>query len=1204
MYKFNARKLGTDLPCFQKTMRVMRFTTVILIAAIMQVSASGFGQKITFNKKNISLQELFKAIKKQTGYNVVIYEKTLASAKLITGNFNNALLEDVLITCLSPQNLTFSIEKKTIVIKKKEPSFLDRVVSAFALIDIHGIVLDEHGRPLLGATVKVKNTGKVASTNANGEFQLNGIIDNAILEISFLGYKTQEYTVGQTRNLTIKMEIGTSQLEEINVISTGYQSLPKERATGSFSQVNRAVLDRRPVSNLSSALQGTVAGMQGKENEDGSVNFLIRGSTSLYADLKPLIVVDGFPISSSNFSDINPNDVESVTVLKDAAAASIWGARSANGVIVVTTKRPKTNTKLKVDVNAFTRISNRVDLDQVLTQANSADQIVYERKAFENNWGSSNYTGSFYYGVLNSLTLAQELLYANKFGQVDATTMNAELDKLSKINNRSQVQELLMQRAILNQYNLNLQAATDRSRTYTSVMYEKDQGSFKKNDYNRFNLNFNNDFKLTDFLNFNFGANLQYKQQQTSGASIQEIQGLSPYESLLNPDGSYGINLKNYNRYLLSTIPSGIFPYSDWSYNLLQEVNNRNLSNENLSARIQAGLNFKLIKGLTFDAKYQYERTKLEYKDYYNESTFYVRDLVNSMTVYNNQTKTIGKSYIPKGGILKPRTFDPYDLSKDISTSDLESHLIRNQLNFEKSLAEKHSISAIAGMELSKLTTTTKANPYVYGYYPDKLQSTVPPYGYGSSINPLSDFMEGAISTTIPGGNSTFGWGRDKYVSFYGNASYTYSNKYTFSGSVRSDASNFITDDPTLRWSPLWSLGAKWNLKLEKFMKNVASIDRLELRLTYGKNGNVEKSTSTKALVNVSANPSINTGTITATISSKGNPLLRWEKTSTANLGIDFALFNSKIFGSIDLYNKVGEGIIGNVALPSYTGTTTQRFNNAGIINRGIELTFGANIGIPNTPVRYSTSLTYAYNRNRVTSLYNPGLLVVNYLNTSQFIEGSPVNSIYSLTYKGMENEIPQVAGPNGTSFSFNDSKLVYYTLGTYLKENNFEGTAIPPHTLGWVNNIEVGDFTLSVIFNGTFGGVYRNPTFNYSTATVGSGKTYVNKFVSDVLAGSPNIPGFARQNETKLYFWERYVPYLSGLVESSSYIECKEITVGYMLANRLAKKIQLGSIKVFAQTRNPGMIWKANTKGYNPDWLPGTNRPVQSYTLGLNLQF
>ncbi|WP_181390553.1 SusC/RagA family TonB-linked outer membrane protein [Sphingobacterium athyrii] len=1179
----------------------MRLITVILIASLFQVSAATFAQKITINKNNVSLESVLKEIRKQSGYDYYYGTKVITMDQKIHIKVTNANIKQAIEAALTGLQLTYEIEGKMISIRKKEPKILVRAKEQSLEIDVSGVVTDDKGTPLAGASIKVKGSHKATITNSKGEFLLSDIDENTLLEISFMGFKTKVIEAKKEIR-QIKLEPSSADLQEVVVVSTGYQNISKERATGAFSQVNRATLDNRPVSNLSSALQGLVAGMQGKENEDGSVDFQIRGSTSLYADSKPLIVVDGFPISSNNFSDINPNDVESVTVLKDAAAASIWGARSANGVIVITTKRLKANSNLKVDASAFTRISNKVDLNQVLTQANSADHVAYERKAFDNNWTLYPYTGSFYYDVVNSLTLAQELLYANKLGQIDEKMMNAGLDRLSKVNNRSQIQDLLMQRAILSQYNVNIQTGTDRSKTYASLMYERDKAAFKGNDYNKFNMNFNNDFKLTNFLSFNVALNLQYKKQQTSGATLQEMQGLSPYEVLLNPDGSYGVNLNDYNRQLLGTIPAGIFPYSDWSYNLLQEVRGRNLNNENLAARFQTGFNLKISKNLTFDSKFQYERSKIDYKDYYDESTFYVRDLVNKMTEYDNGTKQTGISYVPKGGILKPRTFTIDGRPSDVSNSDLESFLIRNQLNFDKSFGEKHSISLIAGMELSKYTTTTRANPHVYGYFPDKLQSTVPPYGYGSSANPLSDFLGGTFWTTIPGGNTTFGWGSDKYVSFYGNASYTYDNKYTVSGSVRSDASNFITDDPKLRWSPLWSVGAKWNVKKEKFLENADPIDRLELRLTYGKNGNVEKSTSTKALLNVGTSPNINTGTITATISSYGNPNLRWEKTATTNLGIDFNLLKNKIFGSLDLYNKVGEGIIGDVALPSYTGTTAQKFNNAGITNRGIELTLGANFVIPHTPVRYSTSLTYAYNHNRITSLYNPGLYTVDYLD-GIFVEGKPVNSIYSLTYKGMENGMPQLVGPNGDAYSFNDPQLIYYTLGAYLNENNYEGTAIPPHTLGWMNNIQVGDFSLAVIFNGKFGGVYRNPTFAYSNGLVGNGKTSVNRFVSDVFAGSSIIPGFAKPNETRLYFWDRYTPFLSGLVESSSYIECKEITLGYTLA-RLAKAIQVSNIKVFAQTRNPGLIWKANSKGYNPEWLPGTNRPLQTYTLGLNLQF
>lgn len=1179
-----------------KMILIMKLTTILLTVACLQVTAASYSQQVSLSEKNAPLKNVLLKIREQSKYQILFNDNWLLKAKPVNIEINKASIEEVMERSLEGQPFDYLISDKTILITPKEVTLFDRLINYIRTSEITGKVFDEKGLPMPGVSIKAKRGGKVAITDKDGAYRIT-VEDNDLLIFSYIGYSITELPVKDKKVINVTMEPNPAQLEQVMV--TGYQTISRERATGSFTQIGREVLNNRPVSNLSTALQGMVAGMQSKEKADGSVDFLIRGNTSLYADKSPLIVVDGFPISFSDFSDINPNDVETVTVLKDAAAASIWGARAANGVIVIVTKKLKGTSKLKVEGHVFTRISNKLNLDQALTQANSADQVAYERKAFENNWTFFPYSGSFG-DISNSLTLAQELLYANKNGKLSTTDMNAGLDRLSKINNRSQIKDLLLQNAVLNQYNVNLQAGTEKSKSYASILYEKNKGNFVKNKYDRFNLNFNNNYQLASFLNFNLSANFQYKRTEFSGATIDEIQNLSPYEMLLNPDGSYGTNLNTYNREQLTLIPSSKFPYADWSYNLLQEVNGRTETNQNLSARIQTGLNVKIAKGLTFDTKFQYERAKVDYKEYYDESTFYVRGLVNSMTGYNDNTKTVGKSYIPKGGILKGLTlFNSDGTTTDAPNTDLESFLVRNQFNFDKTIGSKHSISAIAGMEISQSTLNTIVNPYAYGYSADKLQATVPPYGYGSSLDQFTDF-EGNSGVTISGGNTVFGWKRNKFVSFYGNAAYTYDNKYSLSGSIRSDASNFITDDPKLRWSPLWSVGAKWNLKNEDFMNNMRSVNRLELRLTYGKNGNVESSTSTKALLNVGTSLNSSTGTITATIADNGNPYLRWEKTTSTNLGLDFALFGNKFFGTIDLYNKKGEGIIGVVALPAATGTTSQKFNNAGIINRGIEITLGTNVQIPNTPVRYSTSINYAYNYNNINSLYNPSLYVYQMI-IGTFVEGRPVNAIYAFDYKGMKDGVPQVAGPNGTLISFND--LAPYNRGLGLPFLQYQGTSTPPHTLGWVNNIKVKDFSLTAVFIGTMGGVYRNPVFNYE-ATVGSGKTFINKYVEEVFAGNSNLPGFALPNETSIYRWGRYAPNLSSLIECSSYIECKELTLDYNLPKRLIKTLHVNNIKVFAQTRDLGMVWYANSKGYNPDWLPGTDRPQQSYTFGINLQF
>jgi outer membrane receptor protein involved in Fe transport len=355
-------------------------------------------------------------------------------------------------------------------------------------------------------------------------------------------------------------------------------------------------------------------------------------------------------------------------------------------------------------------------------------------------------------------------------------------------------------------------------------------------------------------------------------------------------------------------------------------------------------------------------------------------------------------------------------------------------------------------------------------------------------------------------------------------------------------------------------------------------------------------------LLTVSTSPSPTTGTITAFISDNGNPTLRWEKTTTTNLGIDHVLFNGKLYGKIDLYNKTGRDITGFVALPGVTGTTSQKFNNAGISNRGIELELGTQLKLPGIPVTYQTSLNYAYNKNEVKNLYYPTLTAAEMLDVENAVlEGRPINPVYSFGYAGTIDGVPHVSGPNGQPRTFNNVSLLNGLGSQFL---NYEGTAIPPHTAGWYSTFGFKNFNLSVLLIGKFGGVYRNETFNYNFGYVGSRKTIANQYISDVFAGRTDLPSFPNPNEINLYLWNRYVPYLQGLVESSSYIECKEVMLNYNLPASISSKAQLSNVRVFAQLRDVGVLWAANKKGYNPDWLPGTDRPLGTCTFGINFGF
>ena len=1163
-----------------KTLLIMKFTAIFLLAACLQVSAIGYSQNVTLTAKNVSLQKVFKEINRQTGYQFFYKDNLLNQVGKVNIRVKDASVEEVLEICFKGQPFTYSIIEHTIVVKQQD---IETIKNETSPIDIKGRVINEKGEPVEGVTVTIKGTNKATATDTNGEFRFSSMSEDPILVFSSVNIETYELKLNGRTNVTASVKTRVVEGKDITVVaSTGYQQISRERATGSYDVVGRDILDKRPVSNISTALQGLIAGLQARENLDGSVQFLIRGTSTLYGDVQPLVVVDGFPIVGSNFSDINPNDVESITVLKDAAAASIWGARSANGVIVITTKKGNpSKSKLNVEVNAFTSISSMIDLNQVMSQAGSAQQVAYEKLAFDRQlFFPPAYARTFNEINTKPLTLVGEFYFRNQFGQITNDQYTASLDSLKSINNKDQFRDLLMRNGLLSQVNINLSSATDKSRTYASFLFENKKEGFQKRGYDRFGVNFNNQFQPASFITVSIGANLQYKKTEISGAEVGELQQLSPYETLLNSDGKYSVNINTVNREQVALLPVNLFPYNDWSYNLLREVRGRKITNEELSARFQASINIRLMRGLNFESKIQYQKIRADFENYQGEETFFVRNIANTFVEYSNTTRLLTKQYVPKGGILRT------------AKTNIENFVFRNQLNFSRTFKRNNSITAVAGTEVSRILNTTTTNPWLYGYFPDKNQTTVPPFGYGSSLAPIKNIL--GQNTSISGGAAIPEWNLDKYVSFYSNASYTFNSKYIFSASVRSDASNYITDNPKLRWSPFWSVGGMWNIWKEGFMKNSPFIDRLSLRFTYGKNGNTEKSSSTKPLLNVGTSPNASTGTITATIADNGNPFLKWERTTTINAGIDFALFNNKLFGKIDWYNRLGKDVTGIVQLPAATGTTSQRFNTAEITNKGFEVELGADLKM-GKDFSYKPVITYAYNNNHIKKLFFPNLTVSRLINGT-FVQGRPIGSLYSYTYLGMTDSIPYVVGSKGVPASMNATTILTQQGIDIL---NYEGTATPPHTLGFLNNISYKNFNLLFLFIGKFGGVYRNPAF--LPTGVGANKTFVNRTVEDVIAGSNVVPGFPKYREPNFYLWDRYIPYLDGLVESSSYLELKEMSLQFFIPAKWVKGLSDKSLNVYAQIRDIGIIWRANSMGYHPEWLPGNNRPVTSFTFGIN---
>jgi len=373
----------------------MKITTLILITAIMQVSAISFAQKITLSEKNATLSNVFEKIRSQSGYDFIVTRDMLKKASPVSVKAENQELTEVLKMIFDVQPLDFTVEGKIVVVKTKEPSFLDKTKSVILHLvqdlTVRGRVVDENGQPLQGATVTVKGKNRSVKTDQNGAFYLENVGERDQLVISFVGYQSREVKAATDMG-SLTMVIADQGLEEVNVVSTGYETLAKERATGSFELIDHKMLNRRTGTDILSRLEGITSGLQfdrrGQSPDQTTANagnIVIRGISTLSSNIKtPLIVLDNFPYEG-DILNINPSDIEQVTVLKDAAAASIWGARAGNGVIVITTKKGKLNSALKISSGANLIISEKPDLFAYPTMS-SSDFIDVEQYLFRQNF--------------------------------------------------------------------------------------------------------------------------------------------------------------------------------------------------------------------------------------------------------------------------------------------------------------------------------------------------------------------------------------------------------------------------------------------------------------------------------------------------------------------------------------------------------------------------------------------------------------------------------------------------------------------------------------------------------------------------------------------------------------------------------------------------------------------------------------------------
>lgn len=1033
--------------------------------------------------------------------------------------------------------------------------------------------------PLPGATIKQKITGSSMTTSEDGKFILNLSGSDRTISVSYIGYQTRDITVisGQESDLIIELEPFYANLQEV-IVSTGYEQLPAERATGSFTLIPNDVINRTAGTDILNRLRGVTNSLLFDERVPSNPQLSIRGLGTIYGERKPLIVINNFPYEG-DIANINPNDVENITILKDAASASIWGVRAANGVIVITTKSGRLNQPMKVAASSNVSLAPKPDLFY-LPLLSSPEFIEVEKFLFDKGFYKSMETNT----NRPPLSPVVELLIAKRDNLISASQAEAGISALASQDIRNDFDRYVYKPGINLQQALNISGGSDRTSYYISAGYDRNKDNTEA-AYNRISLRSDNTFSVTKKLKLNAG--LSYIMSSTATAtgkpgfgSINPGGGKSfyyPYARLVDDDGNPAVLVKDYRRsYAESSVKSGLL---NWEYVPLLESEHNTNSTSRSDILLNVNGTYAIISDLSAQLQYQYENTSGRSSSLQDLNSYAARDLINRFT----QVGTGGTlSFpVPRGGIL------------DESSDRLFSHGFRSQLNYNKSWS-KNSLTALAGAEVRELKQS--GNGFrTYGYNASGLTSI--PVDYTSTY-PL--YYNNGITSIIPA-TGTFDDKINRYTSFFANTSYIFGNKYIISASARKDASNLFGVSSNQKGVPLWSGGLAWNLHNENFFTNDL-LPYLKLRLTYGFNGNLDRTIT--AVTTVSQNSNNLNNLPYARIRTYPNEELRWERVVTFNAGADFRFKNERISGSLEYYRKKGIDLIGDQPIDPTVGLVkgTIRRNIADMLTQGIDLQLSAKV--LNKEFNWQTDIIFNYNRNILTGYENAGTSASAYLNAGLSVlpvVGRPLYSIYTYRWAGLN---PLNGDPQGIVDGKVTSNYSAITTKTTLNDLVFHGSALPVVFGSFGNTFSYKGISLFINFTAKMGHYFQRRSISYGNLynkwnghpdySMRWQKPGDEKFTS---VPSMVYPAVARRDD--------FYASSAVLVEKADHIRLQDVNLSYRFDNTAWKRLPMNNLELFANLRNAGIVWRANKQNLDPDYFSSNLLPSShSLSFGARINF
>ncbi|MBC3788685.1 SusC/RagA family TonB-linked outer membrane protein [Spirosoma utsteinense] len=971
-------------------------------------------------------------------------------------------------------------------------------------VTVSGKVVDEKRAELPGVTVAIKGASQGTTTDGTGSFRITVPDPSAVLVFSFVGYVRQEIVVGNQTALTVALLPDNQTLNEVVVV--GYGSQRRQDITSAVSVINMRDLGEQPANNPNQILQGRAPGVVVKQTSGtpgGEFQVRVRGIGSLGAGSDPLYVIDGFVVGTSVGQNLNPNDIESVSVLKDAASTAIYGARGSNGVVLITTKQAKDG-KVNINLSLDYGIQS-LPRSRRISMMNGIEFAQFKKEIF-----------------MDQIRIIQKRKPTE--AEVPAGIRFPEQTKYST----NWFDLIMRDNAPYSDANLTISSGTGPIKALMSAGYYKEDGVVKNTNYDRFSLRTNLGGQVNKFINFGLNINGTYTRQKLAavngrGGVVGSSLVIDPRQTAYNPDGSLVPYINGVD---------GVFGFPNPLYVLENVDRRRNISDVLTNGFIE----------LSFLKSFKFKTSA-------------------NIKLNNNTTKTYVPSTIGLAVASGSSGAPPRNASETDQTEELINYSVDQLLTFKPQLPVDHTFDALVG----------------YTAQQERVRGII---GTGNTFP--DDLVPYLGSASIRSANSyEFGF---SLLAFLGRVNYSYKDKYLFSATYRREGSSRFGANSKYGDFPAASIG--WRLTEESFIPKTAWLSDLKLRASWGVTGNNDIG-NYPSLAFVGANNYIlgNTFVPGKNVSSFANQELRWEKSNQVDIGMDLALFNSKLVFNVEYYNKITNDMLLPVSIPSVSGFTSSLANIGKVSNHGVEVgaDYRTNIGQFNL----RTNANISFNRNKILAIQgaNDALYYGEfYSGYSVQKVGRPIGMIYGYEKIGIFNTQAEIdaapkqdgAIPGAMKFAdTNGDGIISYDT----KDMVEIGNPNPSFNWAWTLAGDYKQFDFNILFLGAQNfDIYRNiesstmnmdGVFNVQTKAKDRWRSAENP--------GPNPSDVHSQGGTSYFKWSRESS--NRYVYDASYTWLKTVTIGYNLPKF---KSVLSSARIFVTANNLFLFSKY--PGSNPD--------------------